>query len=205
MERPSPAETTEALARATIRAEITKFTEREHELTERAAALCAAGRGGSGPPISERDRAVRERARNMLNGHGSLMPSLPTETSEAEILAEREAVRLVLATLQRADVEAATIQAAQWAQAHAAEWRSVVRDWAIAARRFEAVEARAQAFLESAGDARHALPLSWLPIGTGAEVDLYCMSSVDEVLAKIVEDGAATRSDLKRAQAEGGR
>jgi hypothetical protein len=198
--------TTAAATRAEIRKEIDRFLAHERELTERAAAMFASGNVDRGPRVNERGQTLRDRARAMLNGHGGLLPNLPKQAdgpSEADVLFEREAVRLVLATLSRADVEAETVEAVERAEQLKGPWLALLRDWTLTAARFTALEARVAKFREEAGIAQHALPLTELSAGRCCGIVDYAArpgTTFDEIIEQALRGGAVTAGELRKAR-----
>ena len=201
-----------ALTRAHIATRVESLQLRERELTERAAAMYASGRGAPGFAVPERDRRTHEMAKKYLNGAGGLLAPLKAETSEGDVMCEREGVRLALSVLQAKDFELAATEAAINAVALSPKFLELQRAWLLAAAHFLAVEKECGAFLKAAGgDVDAALPWSHVPLGRGAGIDLgYQAASpwakwttVDEIIDGAIAAKLISRGDLDRARKVG--
>lgn len=188
--------TVEALTRAEIRRKAAAFDAMDRELTERLAAMYGKPSIAS-PAFSEPEKAAYSRAKQLLNGSGDrLLPDRRGGHSESEIRLERDAVRLVVAALQREDVALAAIETAERVEALSPEWRGLCRKWILAAAAFYKLEQRAQEFIDAAGEARFLLPLTHL-VGTGAEIDVR--GETFRTLAKAaIAEGIVRADELER-------
>ena len=198
----------ESLTRANIRQRIAKLRAREIELTEQLALLYKSGKSGTVSGVSPRVRGVHEFARQYLDGAGDLLPPLPADDiGDVGVQLEREGVRAALAILQSADLQAAAVEAAQKAVTANPEWQSLVRDWVIAAARWNAVEERAAAFRKTVGvDVMNAVSSGHLAVGTGGEIDLHRWHewlgdhTIVDVAKDAIELGIVSKSDVDRAK-----
>lgn len=190
--------TAERLTRAEIRRQSAVFSELDRDLTEQLAAMFD---GGAGEVVSGRDAAARARAKQLLNGHGHILPTMAAAgQTEAEIFIERDAIRLILDALQREDTAVEAIETTEWVIAHAAEWQAIARAWVLAAVSLQKLEARAKSFIDKA--AFHAPPgvLALTEyVGRGAEI-FVPDASLDITIAAAVAEGVVSQSEIQKAQ-----
>jgi hypothetical protein len=223
---------TDQLALAEIRAMTDKFLAAERQLTKQLQTAWAQGSDkGMSMPEREFQKRARARAEQLLDGDAvnenlaitvaetkpkrktlgeRLLPPKkdgPSEPGVPHLHVERAAVRLVLDGLNNQSLAAEAGAAVDRAVQLGAQWKSLVREWVLAALRWQAVEARAQAFKDAAGpNVLQALLRGDLAIGGGAEIDLRAFDSwrlavsADDVATGAVDAGFLSRREVDAAK-----
>lgn len=187
------------MTRQEIQRKIATFGAMDRDLTERMAAMYGKP-NVAGPTFSEPEKVAYARAKQLLNGSGDrLLPDRRPGGSEAEIQIERQAVRLVLAALQKEENALAAIETAERVEALSPEWRTICRKWVLAAAGFHRLELRAEAFIDAAGgEARFLLPLTHL-IGSGAEIGIRG-ETFETIAQAAIAEGVASESEIQKEQ-----
>lgn len=187
------------MTRAEIRAQYAKYSSLERELLAQVIAMEKAGGAEQTAASVSQDQKVRDRARERLNGHGAqLMPAAAANSGAtlSEIRIDLQAVRLIQETLTRAATAAAAIEATDWAEKHSREWESICRDFVIRAAETEALERRAEAYLEKAGEARFALQMSGWFGAAGVSIN---GESVSTIIKAAVDAGVVGAAEIRKA------
>lgn len=194
------------LDRQTIKAKQAALSEMDRALTARLAAMFQSGGVGASAPIqaSEHDRRVRAEAKELLNGAGHLLEEPSERATEAQVYAQRQAVRLALDALLKADGELEAQEHAAWIEAHADEWRAVIRDWVLAAQHFVHAEQAARRFKERAPGSFG----GWFWVGfAGIDpvIGTIYTPSLSDLIDAAAAQGIVSASDLKKAARVEGR
>ena len=144
--------TIETLTRTVIREKILAFNERERDLCNQAHEAWKSGNTATGATVSDHERNVHDRARALLNGAGGLLPQITNTPSQVQAIeTELGAVRLALRTLNRADVEKATIETATWAIENTPAWHAKIRKLVLAVAALREAAADCDAFADADG------------------------------------------------------
>lgn len=180
------------LAYAEITRQIHLYCDRERALTNQLADMYAAGKASGGDaPIPEREKRAREYAREMLSDRGHLIPDIPPAGgTEEELYAKRDGVRMIIRVLESERAKAELVEAAQWGDKNLPTFRTLCRARIFAQIALDGAHKRLEEFLDGATPPqRDALPLgySWW------DVD-------EELIARAVDGGIATRAEITRAQ-----
>ena len=178
--------TIERLTRAELKRLYLEWDAVDRGLTERLAQMFLNGQSGAGiGAASDRDTKARARAAQLLNGHGKrVLGSKVTEgQTEVALFEERQAVRVILASLTARDTESAAIEAQKRAEQAKPAYLALVREWLAAAQKFAHAEQRAQDFLDAlGGGVSELLPLTGV-IGCGAQIEARGRTTLDEIVA----------------------
>lgn len=147
-----------------LQGKIDALNERERELMRRGHELWKSGGAGSGsgakPP--EHVMQLHDRARQLLDEAGALLPPIaaPSKDDELIIQAELAATKLALAVLNKARIERQGIEAAARAVEQTPAWREKVRKLVLALPALVAAIDDCGMFLESLDrDCADQLPL----------------------------------------------
>jgi hypothetical protein len=154
----------EPLSRAEIRERLAFFIAEDRRLTQVLANMYRSGQSGqTSPAADDRESKARAAAATMLAGAASrILPkkAVLAGQTEADVLVLRDGVRLILDSLSRKDSELAEAERRDRARKLEPEFKALIREWLAAAQKLAQIDARAQAFLDAAGDAAALLPMS---------------------------------------------
>lgn len=178
----------ETRTKAVIRAEAARYAEEERDLLARV--IAAERTASETPAVLDRDQKVQERARAKLNGQGArLLPRMASGAGGLEDLRiELESVRLIRTVLSKEAVEAEAIEAQETALKLEPAFGALIGEWLAAGRKFAQADARAQAYLDKAGDSARLIPMSgW--IGAGANIRSPWGHDLDEMIAAAKAEG----------------
>jgi hypothetical protein len=176
----------EPLSRPEVREQLAFFSAEDRRLTQRLADMYRSGQ--SGPAAVDLNTKARAAATAMLNGNAARF--LPKKAvlagqSEADVYVLREGVRLILDSLNQKDRELEVIEREERAQKLTPEFKPLVREWLVAAQKFAQADARAQAYVEAAGDVGGLLPMSlWIGTLTG-----ILRANLDDMIAAAKAQG----------------
>jgi hypothetical protein len=200
---PSAPDSLDALALEEVQRLTRQYGARRQVITHELAELFARrARGEKGEIVfNERDKLVRARMRNMLNGHApeELKETVPALNREAELLLEREAIDGVLDLLRRAEIPATAAASVRWVEQHGSEWRELAREILLTALRLRALEMRAVAMVEEIpGRSAHGLALSAY-VARDWSLATY-PQTLDEAAAAALDEKIVTGADLRAAE-----
>jgi hypothetical protein len=188
------------LTREIIAGKLAAFDARDRELTRQLIAMFednGSGLGRPRTPARHTEPTKAQRLKALMNGAGSLVPddAAPSPT-EGDLLEEREDIRDSMRLLMNAEQQLVTAANTEWARAHLAEYRALMKglllDLAAADRR----QGRLLAFLERAAGAEVELPLERY-VGAIA-IDIPPIS-LETLLAEAVKAGVITETEHRNA------
>ena len=187
-----------AITTAEIRRQIEVHRARRAQIIEERAALFgAAGKFTSPAVINEDEKASREHARALLNGHAPKSLSMPPAISRDRILLREErALDLVLKILGDESIAARATEAVAWAEEHGDEWRAVCCQIILTALRLDALECRARNLLEQCVDL-HAVKLPLANVIGGRPIS---ETSLSELAERALGAGIITSSAKGKAE-----
>jgi hypothetical protein len=160
---------------------------------------------GTAPPeLSDDQVAVRQTARDMLNGlsPASLLPR--SRSRENDLYIRRDAIDLVLSVLSTEEARARAIEAAELALECDSEWRQIVHDLMLAYLKVEALEKKAVEFRRRfAGAEPTNMPMLRFigaerrPSAVGIS---WATAPLSRPLQEALDAGIVTRRELENAQ-----
>jgi hypothetical protein len=146
MARTDPAETTHDLTVSTIN-DLIRGYRRDRQAAVAELILIEKRRAAGVPepqPLTDTEKLARERAVELINGHGTASMFVPPAASrEQQLQVEIRGLDLVLDALATREVQQRSVEAVQWLDRHGGEWNAVCRDILLCATKLAALENKA--------------------------------------------------------------
>jgi hypothetical protein len=188
------------LTTAEIGRQVTVLAERDRQITNELADRYKNSQKNGGPtPIIDADeQAAREHARSLLNGAAPESLSLAPELNRDKILyREKRGIAIALKILASKDLVARAVEAVQWAEDHASEWRTLCHDIVLTAVRLDALEDSARRLLEQCIDVSSIR----LPMANVIGGRSICETrSISDLAETALAAGVVTSSEIKKAK-----
>jgi hypothetical protein len=169
-------------------------------MNERAALYAHAlknGGGGETSVVDADERAAREHAKFLLNGHAPAMLSMPPDLTRDKILyREQRGIDIALKILSDKDLVARAAEAVEWGESHADEWRRVAREITLAAVRLDALERHARKLLAGCCD----LSAVRLPMVMIANARSISDVPIIDLKAAALAENIVSNNEIKKAE-----
>jgi hypothetical protein len=192
------AEAIHALTRAEIGRQIKIHAARRAEIIlERAELYGRHGPAmGASPAISDDEKASREHARSLLNGHApESLSDAPALSRDRILTREQRALDLVLKILNNEEVEARAAEAVLWSEKNADRWRILCREIILVAIRLDALECSARELLDQCVDP-FAVRLPLANVIGGRPIS---ETSLSELTETALREGVITAAERRKA------
>jgi hypothetical protein len=151
-------ETVHELTRAEIARQIAAHADRRQQIVEQRAALYSrsSASGTPTPSLSVEEKAARAHAKRLLNGVAPPSLDPPSDANfsslDMDLVVEQRGLDIAIKILSDSELVARAAEAVQWAESHAAEWRSLVRETIVTAARLAALESAAARLIDKCVD-----------------------------------------------------
>jgi hypothetical protein len=139
---------------------------------------------------------ARKLAATMLNGHApaDFLQQFPTRSREAQLELEKEAIGIVIDTLQKDTLKARAAEAVAWRAAHIDQWRDLWRDALLTRATLKGYQAQIAAMAKEASFAE--MPLAgWGPM----LLEENRLIAFDRCLNEAIASGIIDARELREA------
>jgi hypothetical protein len=156
------------------------------------------------PPVPPRTAGnqLQQMTKELLNGAGGLVPEVKRhDDTDLDLAMRRVAVRKSIQLLESAQAEiiaaANLAENIAWAEKHSPEWVALCRSWTIKLAELAAIDARAEALLERAGEARHHIPMT---LFTGQGALRIAGETAQSIIKLALAEGLVTEAQIRKAR-----